>query len=163
MKFQLKGSNWAYDGKYTLYTPTKHPLFSKAQKAFSVEMPMGDRTKSYDVHVQWTANINFSDLYRYLKQGDIKCPENVLMNLETLLRHGATKDPNCSIYNRSIFFNNPGTNIILPGNTELWLGYHQSVKVCQSGLCLNIDTTYATFLRKGPIIDFLMHIAQVIY
>lgn len=153
--------NWVYDGKKNLYTPEENPVFTKTRKTFPIEVQTARRTRNFNVHVQWAATINFVDLYKYLKHGNIECPQEAIMNLEISLRHGAMKNPNCFISGRSIYFDDQRTNMDLPGGAELWLGYHQSVRACDAGLCLNIDTTCTAFMKRRHIIDILLSAAQV--
>lgn len=138
----------------------EYPSFSRQRRTYPVEVQVRNRNKKFNVHVQWTMTVNFIDLYRYLQEGGAECPREGIMNLEILLRHSASKDPNCFVSGRSIYFDDQRTKKDLPGMAELWLGYHQSVKPCQSGICLNIDTTCTAFMKKGPIIDYLLNISN---
>lgn len=38
----------------------------------------------------------------------------------------------------------------------MWLGYQQSLRPCQAGLMLNIDTAATAFLEDQPMTQYLM-------
>ena len=40
--------------------------------------------------------------------------------------------------------------------TQVWLGYQQSLRPCQGGLMLNIDTAATAFLEDQPMTQYLM-------
>ena len=40
---------------------------------------------------------------------------------------------------------------------QVWLGYQQSLRACQSGLTLNVDTASTVFLSAQPMMQYLMN------
>ena len=42
---------------------------------------------------------------------------------------------------------------------QMWLGYNQSVRPCQSGLTLNVDMTFAAFVKAQPLASLVAHAA----
>ena len=41
------------------------------------------------------------------------------------------------------------------GNVQVWIGYNQSLRPCQSGLTLNMDITAAAFLEGQPMLQLI--------
>ena len=39
---------------------------------------------------------------------------------------------------------------------QVRLGYQQSLRPCQGGLTLNVDTAASAFLSEQPVLDFLL-------
>ena len=42
---------------------------------------------------------------------------------------------------------------------QMWVGYNQSVRPCQSGLTLNVDITFAAFVKAQPLAALVAHAA----
>ena len=42
---------------------------------------------------------------------------------------------------------------------QMRLGYNQSVRPCQSGLTLNVDITFAAFVKAQPLASFIAQVA----
>ena len=42
---------------------------------------------------------------------------------------------------------------------QMWVGYNQSVRPCQSGLTLNVDITFAAFVKAQPLASLVAHAA----
>lgn len=41
------------------------------------------------------------------------------------------------------------------GCVQVWIGYNQSLRPCQSGLTLNVDITAAAFLEGQPMLQLI--------
>eukprot|EP00210_Caulerpa_lentillifera_P004611 g4397.t1 len=145
-------AGWVFDGKKNVYTTTE--MFPRRKSIYPVDMSGGSgRDKIFNVGVQLAATINVLDLNRFLQQGDIEVPRDVLQLLEICLRSSASSRPQCHLSGRSIYFDDPSVNYQLPGGGELWMGYHQGVKLCQEGLMLNVETTCTSFMRRRPVME----------
>ncbi|GMH42602.1 hypothetical protein BSKO_10521 [Bryopsis sp. KO-2023] len=150
---------YAFDGKKNVFTPEE--FLAKGKQEFEVMVPGNRKERKFRVTTQLASIINLMDLCRYIKQSDIVLPQDCIQALEVALRFGASMMPNCFSAGRSLYFDDRVSNKSLPGGAELWLGYHQSVKPCQMGLTLNIDTTAGAFLTKRCLVDVMMEAAGV--
>eukprot|EP00210_Caulerpa_lentillifera_P001708 g1641.t1 len=145
-------AQWVYDGKKNIYSPIE--IFPKKKTVYSVDIS-GDsgRERVFEVGVQLAASVNVLDLNRYLQQGDIAIPRDVIQLIEVCLRFSASNDPHSYLTGRSVYFDDPTVNHELPGGSELLMGYHQGVKICQNGLMLNVETTCTAFLKQRPVLE----------
>lgn len=147
-------SRWVFDGKKNIYCP--EDVFGRQIRNFQVNMG-GDpqQPKIFEVRINWVASISMHEIGRYHDRGDIALPKSAIQSLEVCLRFSATNNPQCQITGRSIYFNNPHTNVQIPGGIDLWLGYHQGVKLCQQGLAMNVETTCTAFTRSRKVIEVM--------
>ncbi|GMH35414.1 hypothetical protein BSKO_03282 [Bryopsis sp. KO-2023] len=150
---------WSFDGKKNIYSPEE--IFPRTRHVFAVSMtgPRGDR--AFEVITQHANTVNLQDLLAYIERADVPLPQECQQCLEVSLKYSAAIRPNCQIYGRSIFFSDPRGNQRLPGGSELWLGYHQSIRPCQLGLTLNIDTTAGAFLEERSLVEVMKEAAGV--
>lgn len=75
---------WVFDGKKNIYTRVE--MFPRRKTIFPVDMSGGSgRERIFEVGVQLAATIDVHDLYRFLQDGDIDVPRDVIQLLEVRL------------------------------------------------------------------------------
>lgn len=84
----------------------------------------------------------------------LEIPQDAIQALDVALKHSAADSSLCTTVGRSFFFEGGGTQPI-SGGAEVWLGYKQSLRPCENGLTLNVDTAATAFLAPVPVLQQL--------
>ncbi|PWA02726.1 hypothetical protein BB558_001130 [Smittium angustum] len=155
---KLGGTQIAYDGSKAAYAPTRLFLDSKTQE-FETSHVEGGRARSFIVKIQEAAQIDLSDLKRFIKgeEVDPSVWSSGLRVLDTALYQDISLTH--TKVGRSFF--TQADSISLGEGVELWRGIFQSIKAGQGKLYLNLDIANTAFLMHGNVIDFVVSVLQV--
>ncbi|GIY90905.1 protein argonaute-3 [Caerostris darwini] len=172
----FKGIFPAYDGMKNMYT--KRPLGIQTELKCNVVIedsdnpgnpddPRGRRTETFEVIVKpvlksdtYDCAISLDPLHALFDGKVSSVPQEAVMALETILRHGPCK--RFTPVGRSFFFPpHPQDIHPLGGGLEIWFGYHQSLRLGQWKPLVNIDLTATGFYQKGSVIDYIAEFLSI--
>ncbi|GMH33186.1 hypothetical protein BSKO_01020 [Bryopsis sp. KO-2023] len=144
--------NWAHDGRKMLYTCGDFPLPKSSEETeFKVNLMFRGKDKEFTVKFKNVNTIKLDQIDRYCRKEVDAVPRDALQVLDVALRHGiAMNESNLLIRNNVFDLNCQGNDISM--GAECWQGYHQSLRPCQGGLFLNVDTAVSPF-HKGISVD----------
>eukprot|EP00803_Ostreobium_quekettii_P004715 evm.model.scf_2111.1 EVM.evm.TU.scf_2111.1 scf_2111:7138-18005(+) len=156
---------WAFDGNKNAYTsrPIKKEFLNTANAVRVYDMDTG-KEKHFLVTIRVAATIDVKTLLDYVSPKGREMEfnqefKNKLQDgarvLDIVLRHASAMNEKCQPVGRSLYFRNSATKTIDLA-TEVWLGNVQSVKACQAGLMLNVDTSAAAFVEPLPVAPHLV-------
>ncbi|GMH36578.1 hypothetical protein BSKO_04446 [Bryopsis sp. KO-2023] len=165
----LGWKEWAYDGEAILYIPEKHNV-----QAMTIEYPQIDengqpgpssiqRRGSFEVIIKRTRTLDTAYLMEYIRNhgANMEIPGDVLQSLDVALRHTASLNADAVLKRNNIFYatHNSKAPNLGRGQTEAWVGHHQSLKACKGGPMLNVDMACCAVIKAGPVMN---HIRQEI-
>lgn len=154
----------AYDGKNNLFT--RNPLRAYFPVKCEVHLPDENsdpdnpRQDVFRVQIKPTIKsdgsciINLDSLHFFYDGQTSSVPQETIMALETILRHGPCL--RFTPVGRSFFYP-PNVDSMHPlgGGLEIWFGYHQSIRIGQWGPMVNINRTATTFHEPGPVLKYI--------
>uniref|UniRef100_A0A061QHS8 Putative argonaute n=1 Tax=Cupiennius salei TaxID=6928 RepID=A0A061QHS8_CUPSA len=160
----------AYDGQKNLYTrkelkashfPLKCEVIIPDENPGNPDDPRGPRQDVFEVQIKpvkkketESCAINLDSLHALFENRSSFVPQETIMALETILRHGPCL--RFTPIGRSFFYPpNPEDLHPLGGGREIWFGYHQSVRLGQWKPMVNLDITATTFYQKGPVLNYI--------
>lgn len=151
----------AYDGHKNIIT--RNPLAIKEATRFEVAiLEEGDRVSNFQVIIKpvekedtGSCAINLEPLHAIMKGHRINFPQEAIMALDIVLRHGPTLSQ--VPIGRSFFTppRNPNEAPYLGNGREVWFGYYQSLRPGQWKPMLNIDKSATTFYSAQSVLDFI--------
>ncbi|GAA5842064.1 hypothetical protein JCM5353_003490 [Sporobolomyces roseus] len=157
----LGGLQPAYDGRSAVYTNRQLP--SSPLVIQGITIPDGKKG-TFTATFQHPISIPLDSLRSYISGqggavhvGDVG---DALQALNVLFRHSPSiLFPST----RTSFFpmGTAGMSVKLPQGLQLWRGFFQSVRPCQRGLQLNLDTTSGAYVQTGNLVDLLRNFANV--
>lgn len=160
----------AYDGQKNLYT--RYPLQASFPIKCEVILPdesCDPENQKQDVYIvkikpvmkeNNSCAINLDMINFFYEQRTNKVPQEAIMALETILRHGPCL--RFTPIGRSFFYPSRPNNINPIGDgLEIWFGYHQSIRLGQWGPMVNLNATATTFFLDGPVISYIANVLNV--
>ncbi|CAD7705067.1 unnamed protein product [Ostreobium quekettii] len=151
-------AQWAFDGKKNLYSPFGPDKYlPKHEHSFEVQLKESSpqRQRNFTVTTKLASQVSISALLQYVLNGGLDIPKDAIQALDVVLRHSASMDPNCTPVGRSLYFWDPSKRQPLGGGAEAWVGYHQSLRPCQFGLVLNVDSAATGFIEPDNLVEFI--------
>lgn len=151
---------WAFDGRKNLFTVDQILDWNMEHNIKTdIEDNRGPK-QSFNVKIKAAALVDLKSLESFVKgvsQG--KLPQDAVQCLDVALKQPAMFNPKVVTLPRAFFLEDPASAIGLGGPSEMWVGYNQSVRPCQSGLTLNVDITFAAFVTAQPLASLVAHAA----
>ncbi|GAA6061188.1 hypothetical protein JCM10212_002401 [Sporobolomyces blumeae] len=155
------GATVAFDGRHAAYSNKALPNDSVVID--DIQLPDG-RSSRFSVRITNPVEIPLNDVRNYLARTGARAnPGSVndaLQALNVVFRHMPSL---LFVSTATSFFPLPagsGSFVDVGGGIDLWRGFFQSVRPCQFGLLLNLDTTSAAFVKPGNLLDLLASIAD---
>ncbi|EFJ46144.1 Argonaute-like protein [Volvox carteri f. nagariensis] len=148
---------WRFDGRKNLYLPGQG--IPPEVREWKVTLPpregdRGDKTKSFVVTTKHVNVVDLSSLQAYLAQQQQQAPRDAMQVLDVVIRHAFAVDPLCTVLGRGYYY--PGDGVEpLTGGAEVWKGFQQSFKLVESGLMLNLDSSFAAFMSERSLPELL--------
>ncbi|GMH37755.1 hypothetical protein BSKO_05628 [Bryopsis sp. KO-2023] len=150
--------NWAHDGRKILYTCGDFPLpKSSKETEFKVNLMFRGRDKEFTVKFKNVKTIKLDQIDRYCRKEVDAVPRDALQVLDVALRHGIAMNESNLLRGGNVFDLNCQGNDISMG-AECWQGYHQSLRPCQGGLFLNVDTATSPFHKAISVDRYIQDI-----
>lgn len=158
----FRNSYAAYDGRKNLYT--RQALKTDFPHMCNVILPdenprnpnnsRGQNDDSYRIIINTTSShfINLDTIHEFFNRKTTSVPLEAIMAVETILRHGPCL--RFTPIGRS-FYHPSDPPYIIEGGLEIWMGYHQSIRLCQWKPTVNLDTVATTFWQGSPVLDFI--------
>nr|XP_042908421.1 protein argonaute-4 [Parasteatoda tepidariorum] len=163
----LRNSYAVYDGKYNLYAPSplqvKFPYETKVflenenknpeeKRGFLVVMNPVQKKNGMEEN---SCAINLSVLHELYqgKLSDVDDVQEALVALETVFRH--TPSLRYVPIGRNFYHPDIGGMHPLSGGIQIWFGYHQSTRLGQWNLTVNLNTSATTFFNKQNLIEYV--------
>lgn len=141
----------AYDGEAALFYPRPTPWASHSE---TVRLP--GRTSPFTVRLEHVAVVVMSSLHQYISGADIDMPQDCIQALDVILR--TTPLATCSALGSSFFSGR--TTYPLDNASEIWFGYHQSLRPAHDRLLVNLDVSATCFHRSQPILDLAQAVVK---
>ncbi|KAF0682559.1 Aste57867_25357 [Aphanomyces stellatus] len=150
MKTEFPGQAVVADGRRNLFTSKRFPF---QNQLFQVTKEDDSRVKTYDVYVKAADPVAIRmDQIRQLFAGNLNyTPYDAIQALDVAMRYSAST--RFTSVGRNLF-NNSGSQSLGHGS-ELWFGYHQSLRPTQSQLTLNIDMASSMFVESMPALMYM--------
>ncbi|BGP18800.1 hypothetical protein JCM10213v2_006880 [Rhodosporidiobolus nylandii] len=156
----------AYDGGSAAFTHVELP---GRDNIVISGIPAADRpNQTFRVVIKNPVKLELRHIRDYVKNESRSTVEigpvtDMLAALNTLFSHGPAM--RFTSTRTSFFVTDEGAETLrnsavakeklrLEGGIELWRGFFQSVRTCQFGLQLNLDTTSTAFIQDGALSDF---------
>ncbi|GAB9475743.1 hypothetical protein Gpo141_00012825 [Globisporangium polare] len=154
---EFGGVRVVHDGMAAIYSPQRLPWDTKDFDDVNPDGPQdrnpqrkGRGPRTFSMKMRYVETINMQDLFNYYSNPDVN-PMPVLQALDVAARHlGAQR----LIPVGRNFFSMKKTHP-LRGGKELCWGYHQSIRVGQQKLLLNMDQAATVFYAPGPLLDLV--------
>ncbi|XP_042908422.1 protein argonaute-4 [Parasteatoda tepidariorum] len=166
----FQNSYAVYDGNSNLYTPSPlHLVFPyesgiisienenknpKKVKVFKVQIKPVEKKNGHGMKTN-DCTIKLVILHELFsgRMRDIDDIQEAVMAVETIFRHSPALK--YTPIGRNFF--HPHINGVEPlnGGTEIWFGYHQSARLGQWNLMINLNTSATTFFQKQSLMDYV--------
>jgi eukaryotic translation initiation factor 2C len=150
-----KKGSYAFDGRSLLFSIDNQLLASVKgvyTNEFEVALPGERRPTHVSVKVEKVAIISFTALRDYVQGRDSEAALNALQCLDVVLKSSmgfnSLTDPNILTGARFFLFYNQQAPS-LGGGAQIWQGYKQALRPCQSGLALTLDSATAAVWDVG--------------
>ncbi|KAK9827384.1 hypothetical protein WJX81_005044 [Elliptochloris bilobata] len=147
---------WVFDGFKNLYTP--NAFLPQHETHYEVTIPGEDtpRERSFAIRIKWAATVDIKAVVDFVRgKGGADIPQDAIQALDVALKHNTAMNPKCQAFARAFFWQDPDKVRPLGGGAEVWLGYQQSLRPCESGLTLNVDLAATAFLQVQPVHEYL--------
>ncbi|KAK9811199.1 hypothetical protein WJX73_009529 [Symbiochloris irregularis] len=155
---------WVFDGRKNIYAPYEfkdrgtHKFLTQEEQTYEVEAMMEDSVKprKFQVVIKWAAKVNVGALLDFIegRNAGQEFPQDAVQALDVALKHGTALNPDIEAVARAFFIRSERAEPIGRG-AEVWLGYQQSLRACQMGLSLNVDTASTVFLAPQPMATYI--------
>ncbi|GLD98460.1 hypothetical protein PINS_up007157 [Pythium insidiosum] len=161
------GVRVVHDGMSAIYAPRRLPWTTKEYKEINPNAststpavgkdgaPRGRGPPTFNVRIKEVESIPLSELEDYYTNPEIN-PQRVLQALDVVARHLGTQK--MIPVGRNLF--SMKSTHSLQGGKELCWGYHQSIRIGQRKLLLNMDQAATVFYAPGPLIDLAVSIVR---
>jgi len=143
-RMELGGNLLAFDGDHLAYSPNELPF---QENEFLVELQNGRRSARFIVKIKKTEpSVNIGDI-------NVINPSSILQALDIVTKN--------DLYERFVPLGKGSKTFFFKEQvsscraTEVWMGFHCSVKNFSGGLGLNVDITGAFFNRPVLVTEFL--------
>lgn len=147
----FKGIRPAYDGMASFYMPQRLDFTSRTEK---VELP--ERRESFKVQIKESAVVSLQALTPFLKGANVKVPQDCIQCLDVVMRSVPVLTTSTI---GSSFFSGQ-RRVPLDAGTDIWLGYHQSVRPAHGRMLVNIDCAAAVYYKAQPLLEFARNILK---
>ncbi|KAL4452075.1 hypothetical protein ABPG75_007737 [Micractinium tetrahymenae] len=137
---------WAFDGRKNMYAPVTQLV--------TVELEGEGRPRRLAVTIRRVDLIPISSLAKFMAGQDEELAYHAIQALDVVLKHRVSYNKDCLPVGRGFFFHDQNVRSI-GGGAEVWLGYQQSLRPCQTGLALNIDMAVTAMLESGELVDYM--------
>lgn len=116
-------------------------------------LPEEDKAVTLIVTVQHVATINVGEIARFLRgEPDVPLAYECIQAMDIVLKHkigfDSVVNPRVLTLSRSVLFY-PEMDQSIGCGTQVWLGYKQAIRPCQTGLALTLDTATAAVWDVG--------------
>eukprot|EP00887_Chlorella_sp_A99_P007698 scaffold20.g7698.t1 len=151
-------ANW-FD---VMYTPTTS-LVPESGLIHETEVTLADEqvTRRLSVTIRLVDIIPITALNDFLQGKESELAYHAIQALDVVLKHRMSYSTTClpgeappHALGRAFFFHDANVRSI-GGGAEVWLGYQQSLRPCQTGLALNVDMVATAMLEAGELTDFM--------
>ncbi|DBA92483.1 TPA: hypothetical protein ACH3X1_002716 [Trebouxia sp. C0004] len=151
-----KWQGWAFDGRKNIYTAKAFMDTNQEHNFKVIVSEPGGPEETFLVRVKWAATVDIRSLTQFVaSKAEGALPQDAVQALDVALKNGASNHPDCVTLPRAFFFYDPDVVKPVGGGAEVWIGYNQSLRPCQSGLTLNMDITAAAFLEGQPMLQLI--------
>jgi len=148
-------NGWVFDGKHTLYTAGS--IIPAEDREIDFDFAQGTRrTRKISIKIAQTATIRMDTIKNFIQEQSQEFPSAAVQVLQVALGHAVSMMPGVVLHKRNVFGTMERHEI--GQGVEAWTGYHQSVRPCQNGLYLNIDTACAAFYKPIRVTEFIKEI-----
>ncbi|RMZ53214.1 hypothetical protein APUTEX25_005203, partial [Auxenochlorella protothecoides] len=115
-----------------------------------------DKPRRLAVVIRRAAIVSVAALHRFIsgQRDEEEYAYHALQCLDIVLKHRMAMADRSLPVARGVFFRGPGTRS-LGGGAEVWLGYQQSLRPCQTGLALNVDMAATAVLEEKPLLELV--------
>jgi len=150
------GQKIAYDGRANIYTYSEIQMIG-AEREVTFTTTGGKRgEEEVTVILKLTAPRRIADIHAYLNRTTDVLPQDCFTALDIVLRNMPTVRMESA---GACFYSEEGKAQLSAG-ADLWFGHFQSLRVTQSGLTLNLDTTATAFIRPQPLLEYVANLLQ---
>jgi eukaryotic translation initiation factor 2C len=158
---EFEGITVVSDQMKNIYTPKKLVFASHTfEGIFPLDVDENRKKieKSFIVTIKESnpLKISVNQLRKWFNNEITSTPFETIQALDVALRHTASQR---FVPVGRNFFNGSRAQPIGNG-CELWYGVHQSLRPLQCGLTLNVDTAATSFLKGGPMVDYIKDVLQ---
>jgi Argonaute linker 1 domain/N-terminal domain of argonaute len=148
---------WAFDGRANMYTSNVNVIpRDLLEKDVVATLPGERRPVKFAIKVERVAILPTTALKEFLKgkRDSGLAPHHILQALDVILKHrmgvNALVRPDIMAQGRSFLMHGPETQRNgIGGGAQIWLGYKQAVRPCQTGLALTVDTAAGAVYDVG--------------
>ncbi|KAL4551142.1 hypothetical protein Ndes2526B_g05451 [Nannochloris sp. 'desiccata'] len=148
---------WAFDGRANMYTSNvKVVPGDLLEKEVITTLPGEARPVKFSIKVERVAILPTSALKDFLagRSDSGLAPHHCLQALDVILKHrmgvNALNRPDIMAQGRSFLMYGPETQRqSIGGGAQIWMGYKQAVRPCQTGLALTVDTAAGAIVDVG--------------
>lgn len=153
--------HFAFDGRKNFYTNkllAVNDVVLEGEYKKTVTAVLGDRSKEFQVKVQFATEVDMSVLSNYLRpemQYNDK-PSQAIQCLDVILRtvfKSLTANNRAVAVGRALYFATNQYN--LGEGMEMWLGLFQSAVLGRKSLYLNVDVAHKAFPSAIPVLKVL--------
>jgi eukaryotic translation initiation factor 2C len=155
-KLQWPTGLWAYDGKANLYSPNPDLVGEGVEEEVEMVLPGEVRPVKLSISVRRVASLATTLISEMLQgRGDVTAHHHVLQALDVAFKHRvatmAVTRPDVMALGRAFLRYDPASTPrnTLGGGAQVWLGYKQALRPCQSGLALTVDTAAGAVFDAG--------------
>jgi eukaryotic translation initiation factor 2C len=150
---------WVFDGRKQMYSPFDLFPTGEMSREVDVQLPDEDKVGSYDVKIMRTGYIGTQDVQSFLS-GSTTSLDAILpaiSGMDIVLKHRISYMLGTNSIQRGRSYLGPQLGPVksLGEGMLLWAGYQQSIRPCQSGLALTLDTSVGAVLQDGPLINLM--------
>ncbi|EFN55085.1 hypothetical protein CHLNCDRAFT_134979 [Chlorella variabilis] len=129
-------------------------MYAPFTELVSVELEGEGRPRRLSVVIRRVDIIPIASLQSFMKGQDEELAYHAIQALDVVLKHRASYNRDCLPVGRAFFFHDDQVRSI-GGGAEVWLGYQQSLRPCQTGLALNIDMAATAMLEASELTDYM--------
>lgn len=157
-KLQWPAGVWAFDGRANLYSPLDKlgGESGRLEQNVMVQLPGEPKPSYFAVKVERVSILPLKLITDFLSgKEDPSGHHHVLQALDVAFKHKmgmmSCSRPDIAALGRSFLRYDPVSTPRhgLGGGAQLWLGYKQALRPCQTGLALTLDTAAGAFWDAG--------------
>ncbi|GAB4819183.1 hypothetical protein N2152v2_006229 [Parachlorella kessleri] len=147
--------HWAFDGRKNMYTAFTNLVPDNAlTRQVEVTLEGDARPRQLEVTIRRVATIDVASLKQFLRGQESELAYHAIQALDVVLKHRMMFNKDALPLGRAFYFHDKNVRSI-GGGAEVWLGYQQSLRPCQSGLALNLGTAATAMLESMPLVDYM--------
>lgn len=161
----------AYDGRKNIFTSKKIAgsiIPENTRKSFEIDYqkPDNNRSETFEVRLKFAQEIPLGKFQKSMKKNSKNCNQDfetsliAFQALDVILAHGFKINDSYTSIGRNFFLKQQQKARDLGNGKEIWFGFHQSLRECESSMMLNVDVAASTFYKNQPLLDY---VHQVLY